>query len=64
MTGSEWVQQPYTMKLEGARGGPFQTIMIIGIEDPAVLARLDEFPRRDARASAAENPEDVRRGGR
>jgi hypothetical protein len=34
---------PYTMKLEGARGGAFQTIMFIGIEDPEVLANLDEF---------------------
>ncbi len=41
--GSEWTDQPYTMKLEGARGGAFQTIMIIGIEDPEVLAHLDEF---------------------
>src|SRR5258708_37100818 len=33
----------YTMKLEGARGGYFQTIMIMGIEDPEVLANLDAF---------------------
>jgi len=25
---------PYTMKLEAQVPGPFQTIMIIGIEDP------------------------------
>src|SRR5258708_22652455 len=31
------------MKLEGARGGHFQTIMIIGIEDPDVLAHLNQF---------------------
>jgi hypothetical protein len=31
------------MKLEGARGGKFQTIMMIGIEDPEVLAHLNEF---------------------
>ena len=31
------------MKLEGARSGKFQTIMFIGIEDPLVLANLDEF---------------------
>lgn len=43
VTGSQWIPMPYTMKLEGARGGLFQTIMIIGIEDPLVLANLDEF---------------------
>jgi Acyclic terpene utilisation family protein AtuA len=43
VTGSRWTPKPYTMKLEGARGGDFQTIMFIGIEDPEVLANLDEF---------------------
>jgi hypothetical protein len=43
VTGSRWEPMPYTMKLEGARGGAFQTIMFIGIEDPEVLANLDEF---------------------
>ena len=43
VTGSRWTAKPYTMKLEGARGGDFQTIMLIGIEDPEVLANLDEF---------------------
>ncbi len=43
VTGSKWEPQPYTMKLEGARGGPFQSIMVIGIEDPDVLANLDHF---------------------
>jgi hypothetical protein len=43
VTGSRWGPMPYTMKLEGARGGNFQTIMIIGIEDPEVLAHLNEF---------------------
>lgn len=43
VTGSRWEPMPYTMKLEGARGGHFQTIMIIGIEDPDVLAHLNEF---------------------
>ncbi|MDH6262090.1 acyclic terpene utilization AtuA family protein [Bradyrhizobium sp. BR13661] len=43
VTGSRWTPKPYTMKLEGARGGDFQTIMLIGIEDPQVLANLDEF---------------------
>ena len=43
VTGSRWEPMPYTMKLEGARAGHFQTIMIIGIEDPEVLAHLNEF---------------------
>lgn len=43
VSGSRWDPMPYTMKLEGARGGEFQTIMIIGIQDPDVLANLDEF---------------------
>jgi hypothetical protein len=43
VTGSAWEPQPYTMKLEGAGGGRYQTIMLIGIQDPKVLGRLDEF---------------------
>ena len=43
VTGSVWEPKPYTMKLEGARAGAFQTIMFIGIEDPLVLSNLDEF---------------------
>ena len=43
VTGSVWDPQPYTMKLEGAGGGAFQTIMIVGVTDPRVLANLDAF---------------------
>jgi hypothetical protein len=43
VTGSRWQPGPYTMKLEGAGGGPFQTFMLVGIEDPAVLADIDGF---------------------
>jgi hypothetical protein len=46
VTGSRWETRPYTMKLEGAGGGPFQTIMLIGIEDPAVLEDVDAFLAR------------------
>src|SRR5882757_3447852 len=46
VTGSIWEPQPYTMKLEGAGPGPFQTIMLIGIADPEVLASLDLFHER------------------
>jgi hypothetical protein len=43
VTGSIWRPMPYTMKLEGASAGPYQTIMLIGIQDPEVLADLDSF---------------------
>jgi hypothetical protein len=43
VTGSRWEPTPYTMKLEGAGGGPFQTIMLVGIQDPLVLADVDGF---------------------
>lgn len=34
------------MKLEGASGGEFQTLMLIGIEDPLVLSSIDIFLER------------------
>jgi hypothetical protein len=43
VTGSVWRSAPYTMKLEGASRGRFQTIMLIGIQDPEVLGRIDDF---------------------
>jgi hypothetical protein len=43
VTGSRWEPQPYTMKLEGASCGGYQTIMIVGIADPVVLANLALF---------------------
>lgn len=43
VTGSVWETRPYTMKLEGAGSGKHQSIMIIGIEDPDVLANLNLF---------------------
>jgi hypothetical protein len=46
VTGSVWHPRPYTMKLEGAAVGRYQTLMLIGIQDPAVLSRLDEFHDR------------------
>ena len=46
VTGSAWIPGSYTMKLEGASAGPFQTIMIVGISDPLVLSNLDEFHDR------------------
>lgn len=46
VTGSVWREEPYTMKLEGAGAGRFQTLMLIGIQDPEVLGRIDEFHDR------------------
>lgn len=43
VTGSQWHPQPYTMKLEGASGNLFQTIMLVGIADPDVLADPQTF---------------------
>ncbi|MFT0138087.1 acyclic terpene utilization AtuA family protein [Alcanivoracaceae bacterium MT1] len=44
--GSRWEPKPYTMKLEGAAAGPYQTIMLVGIQDPDVLADIDGFHDR------------------
>lgn len=46
VAGMTWTPAPYTMKLEGASGGAFQTIMFIGIEDPVVLQSLNLFETR------------------
>lgn len=43
VTGSRWHSRPYTMKLEGASGNLFQTIMLVGIADPDVLADPQTF---------------------
>ncbi|QDH73470.1 acyclic terpene utilization AtuA family protein [Brevundimonas sp. M20] len=43
VTGSVWEPRPYTMKLEGAAASRYQTVMLIGIQDPEVMARVDEF---------------------
>ncbi|AUW57021.1 3-methylaspartate ammonia-lyase [Sphingobium sp. SCG-1] len=43
VTGSQWEPKPYTMKLEGAGGGRFQTLMLVGVQDPDVLADVDGF---------------------
>jgi len=46
VSGSRYETKPYTMKLEGAGGGPFQTLMLVGIEDPLVLEDIDGFLER------------------
>ena len=43
VSGSVFEPRPYTMKLEGAAGTGFQTIMLVGIKDPGVLAAIDRF---------------------
>jgi hypothetical protein len=37
VTGSQFVVKPYTMKLEGTARCGFQTVMLVGIQDRAVL---------------------------
>ncbi|MDB5872209.1 MAG: hypothetical protein JWQ07_1651 [Ramlibacter sp.] len=46
VTGSKFLPKPYTMKLEGAAGSGFQTIMLVGIQDRGVLAEIDRFVQK------------------
>jgi len=50
VTGSRFEPRPYTMKLEGAASAAFQTIMLVGVRDPKVLADVDRFVAQMARA--------------
>ena len=43
VTGSRFIPRPYTMKLEGATGVDFQTVMLVGIQDREVLGNIDRF---------------------
>jgi hypothetical protein len=43
VTGSRFVEAPYTVKLEGAGLAGYQTLSIAGIRDPAVLSAIDEW---------------------
>lgn len=43
VAGSRTDTKPYTMKLEGVAAVGFQTVMLVGIQDPDVLANLDPF---------------------
>ncbi|MFV3075263.1 acyclic terpene utilization AtuA family protein [Niveispirillum fermenti] len=43
VTGSVWRPKPYTMKIEGATGDKYQTILLVGIADPKVLAEPEVF---------------------
>lgn len=46
VTGGRFEPAPYTMKLEGAANGPFQTLMLVGIAAPEVMASIDVFLER------------------
>ncbi|AUW60019.1 3-methylaspartate ammonia-lyase [Sphingobium sp. SCG-1] len=46
VSGSVWEEKPYTMKLEGASAGQYQTVMLVGIQDPVVLNDLDAFEEK------------------
>lgn len=43
VTSSQWEEHPYTLKLEGASINGYQTTMLVGIQDPDILSRLNEF---------------------
>lgn len=43
VTGSVWHPKPYTMKIEGATGDKYQTLLLVGIADPKVLAEPEVF---------------------
>ncbi len=43
VTGSKFIPASYTMKLEGAARGGFQTLMLVGIQDRKVLSNIDAF---------------------
>ncbi len=44
--GARFIERPYTMKLEGAGTGGWQTLMLVGIQDRAVLDEVDRFVRQ------------------
>lgn len=50
VTGAVWNPRPYTMKLEGAGGNQYQTMMLVGIQDPEVLADVSGFHDRILKA--------------
>jgi hypothetical protein len=42
-TGAVWVDEPYTVKLEGARRNGFRTVAFFGIREPRFITHLDGF---------------------
>jgi len=53
VTGSRFIRKTYTMKLEGAAASAFQTLMLVGIQDPKPLADLPRFLSRMHQALTA-----------
>jgi hypothetical protein len=43
VTGSRFIDAPYTVKLEGAGPAGYQTLAIAGIRDPEILSAIDEW---------------------
>lgn len=41
--GARWVDQPYTVKLEGVQAVGFRTITLAGVRDPALLLHIDDL---------------------
>jgi len=41
--GSEFISQPYTVKLEGAELAGYQSIIVGGIRDPYIIRQLDSW---------------------
>lgn len=41
--GAIWVDEPYTVKLEGAKRKGYRTIAVFGIREPKFIAELDGF---------------------
>ena len=42
-TGAKWIEEPYTLKLEGAKIKGYRTISIFGIREPNFIDVLDDF---------------------
>jgi len=41
--GARWVEQPYTVKLEGVQQIGYRTITLAGVRDPALLEHIDDL---------------------
>jgi len=41
--GAQWVEQPYTVKVEGVQRIGYRTITLAGVRDPALLEHIDYF---------------------
>ena len=46
VTGSRLIEQPYTLKLEGARAVAYRTFVLAGVRDPLFIAQADEIQRQ------------------